>query len=61
MIEQKTCPKCGDVFQCNSKNIEKCQCSAVKLSPEESDLVKSKFSDCLCVSCLEEIKNSYEK
>jgi hypothetical protein len=36
-----------------------CQCSAIQLSIEESAFIQAKYEDCLCISCLHELRGKY--
>ncbi len=49
------CPRCQRSFECNSADIEHCKCNAVVISREVKDLIQSKYGDCLCASCLQEL------
>ena len=52
----KICPRCNKSFECNAINIAKCQCSTINLSAEENDFLQMNYKDCLCLSCLKQIK-----
>jgi hypothetical protein len=54
--EEKHCPRCGAGFECKAGTIHLCQCSVVPLNEEERFYIKTKFEDCLCASCLAELK-----
>ncbi|MCW8901909.1 MAG: cysteine-rich CWC family protein [Gammaproteobacteria bacterium] len=54
--ERKQCPRCKGDFECKSGSILLCQCSQIQLSAELLEYTQSKFNDCLCLSCLEEIQ-----
>ncbi|WP_099464889.1 MULTISPECIES: cysteine-rich CWC family protein [Parabacteroides] len=59
---EKTCPRCGASFVCQSDNIAYCQCSTVKLDVSQREYVKRLYyPKCLCKSCLEEIKLNFSK
>ncbi|WP_102407753.1 cysteine-rich CWC family protein [Parabacteroides bouchesdurhonensis] len=54
---EKICPRCGASFICQPENITGCQCVTVKLNSIQREYVKKHyFPNCLCKSCLEEIK-----
>jgi len=53
----KKCGKCGKNFECNADNISECRCSTVNLNEHHRKIISEKFSDCLCMKCLSEIKN----
>jgi hypothetical protein len=50
--EDKTCPRCRKLFECQAGSILRCQCARVSLSPEESEYIHGSYSDCLCAECL---------
>ncbi|GAB3313553.1 hypothetical protein GCM10027299_00690 [Larkinella ripae] len=55
------CPRCGTVFECKVGSINLCQCVAVQLTDEQRDFVRSKFSHCLCATCLREMRAEYNQ
>jgi hypothetical protein len=57
--ENKTCPRCGKPFECKVGSITLCQCYSVELSLAETEYVKAKYDDCICVNCLEALKGEY--
>lgn len=56
---EKKCPRCGVSFVCQPDNIIDCQCAAVKLDNFQRAYVKMHYTECLCKSCLEEIKINF--
>ncbi|MBS1754475.1 MAG: cysteine-rich CWC family protein [Ferruginibacter sp.] len=58
--EQKNCPRCGIIFECKTGNIGQCQCSAIQLTVEETVYIQSKYEDCLCINCLQNLQKEYE-
>ena len=58
-MKNKTCPRCGSAFICRDDDILKCDCTQVVLSPEASKFIGDNYGDCLCLSCLKEINNSF--
>ena len=56
--EQKTCPRCNKAFECNAGNIGDCQCNGISLTPEERAFIAENYIDCLCRSCLLELKEN---
>ena len=54
--KSKVCPRCKHFFDCDAFDILQCQCNTIKLSAEESRFIKSGYKDCLCLVCLEELK-----
>jgi len=57
--EEKHCPRCQSAFTCKMGDIANCQCSGVRLSVEETAFIEERYNDCLCIHCLEELKNKY--
>jgi len=49
--EDKTCPRCGQVFECKTGSIVLCQCAQVSLSREESEYILNRYAECLCAGC----------
>ena len=54
--ELKYCPRCHSTFECKVGNILLCQCNKVNLSEREKEYLKYNYNDCLCATCIEEIK-----
>lgn len=50
--EQKRCPRCQALFECQSGSTPLCQCQTVYLTPEHLDYVGERYADCLCASSL---------
>ncbi|UII25090.1 cysteine-rich CWC family protein [Fulvivirga maritima] len=57
--EDKYCPRCNTLFECKVGNIALCQCSKVELTHEQRNYLSSQFSDCLCASCMAELKTEF--
>ncbi len=57
--EEKKCPRCNNAFECKVGDILKCQCYGIQISTEEDAFIKSKYTDCLCSNCLEQLKSRY--
>jgi len=58
--EEKNCPRCEKVFECKIGSVTECQCYGVALSSEERAFVEAHYNDeCLCRSCLLELKSRY--
>ncbi|MBL7701618.1 MAG: cysteine-rich CWC family protein [Ferruginibacter sp.] len=57
--EEKHCPRCNIAFECKAGTITQCQCSAIRLSAEESAFIQSKYDDCLCINCLRDLQKNY--
>ncbi len=57
--ETKSCPRCGEYFECNNYNIMKCSCIQVPLNAKARQEIASQYDDCLCNSCLKEYALKY--
>jgi hypothetical protein len=57
--EQKNCPRCQKVFECKAGDVANCQCAGISLTLEERAFIEDRYSDCLCINCLSEMKNKY--
>ena len=57
--EQKQCPRCKENFECKTGSIELCQCQSVKLTEQHLEYIQSRYDDCLCASCLIELRREY--
>lgn len=55
--EIKSCPRCFQLFQCKAGSITQCDCVTIMLSEEETTFIASRYKDCLCLSCLKDLKN----
>jgi hypothetical protein len=60
MHEAKTCPRCGQAFECKPGNITQCQCFGLALTEKESGFIAERYNDCLCRDCLVQLKNQVE-
>jgi len=58
-MELKTCPKCGNQFEC-SHDVN-CWCVKIILSNEVKNELKNKYADCLCKACLTEFEGNTKK
>ncbi|MBL0740329.1 cysteine-rich CWC family protein [Chryseolinea lacunae] len=58
--EEKKCPRCHAPFECKVGSIVLCQCSAVKLNDDERHYMQQCFNDCLCASCMKEMKSEFQ-
>lgn len=52
----KYCSRCKAVFECNTGNVEQCQCYTIQLTAKESEYLAKQYKDCLCPNCLKEIR-----
>ncbi|MFV0604770.1 MAG: cysteine-rich CWC family protein [Niabella sp.] len=59
--ENKTCPGCGQVFECKVGDVLKCQCFGINFTEEQQDKIARQFRDCLCRNCLQQLKNQYQQ
>lgn len=57
--EQKICPRCQSAFTCKTGDIGNCQCNSISLSEEETAFIEDRYNDCLCITCLHQLKNKY--
>jgi hypothetical protein len=57
--EQKSCPRCGAVFECKVGDISNCQCYGIQLSVAEEAYIATQYSDCLCRNCLLQLQQRY--
>lgn len=57
----RNCQRCNSEFECKVDTINLCQCSTIKLTREEQNHISERFNDCLCASCMKELKTEYHK
>ncbi|TXK51295.1 cysteine-rich CWC family protein [Pontibacter qinzhouensis] len=57
--EHKTCPRCQQPFECKVGSILLCQCSVVRLTEAERDYLHTRYSDCLCASCMKVLQTEF--
>lgn len=57
--EEKNCPRCQKLFECKVCTILNCQCTTVTLNEEEQDYMINKYDDCLCATCMMEVRGEY--
>lgn len=55
--EQKQCPRCLQLFECKARTIGQCNCNRIHLTEEERAFIAQRYEDCLCFTCLNDIKN----
>jgi hypothetical protein len=58
--ETKHCPRCNAEFECKSGSILLCQCQTIFLSPEQTEAIGEQYDDCLCVNCLQALRDEYD-
>ena len=56
---QKQCPRCNASFECKSGSNETCQCETIPLTGIHREHIAARYTDCLCVSCLVELRRKY--
>ncbi|MCM1041821.1 MAG: cysteine-rich CWC family protein [Bacteroides sp.] len=53
---QKTCPNCGNRFECLHEDILHCQCAKVRIDAPLRAYLQEHYGDkCLCASCLQKL------
>ncbi|MFT2009759.1 cysteine-rich CWC family protein [Pontibacter sp. 13R65] len=57
--EDKTCPRCQQPFECKVGSILLCQCSTVRLTEAERQYLNTRYSDCLCATCMKELQTEF--
>lgn len=57
--ESKQCPRCYKGFECKSGSILLCQCSKITLTAEQLEYTNTKYNECLCLSCLQELRTEF--
>ncbi|MES2380343.1 MAG: diphthine--ammonia ligase [Bacteroidota bacterium] len=53
--QYKKCPHCFTYFKCKVDDISQCQCSTVKLNANQLNYIASKYTDCLCANCMQQL------
>ncbi len=53
--ETKSCPRCGELFECKVGDVLNCQCSQAEVCKETHHFLAQTQYDCLCQGCLSEI------
>ncbi|CAN5636808.1 hypothetical protein BH10BAC2_BH10BAC2_29020 [soil metagenome] len=57
--EPNICPRCAQPFECKVGGIANCQCSSISFTIEERSFIEDRYTDCLCINCLKDLKNKY--
>ncbi len=52
----KECERCGTHFECKAGSITLCHCYHIQLTVEERCYLGNKYTDCLCATCLIQMK-----
>lgn len=58
---KKSCPRCRQVFNCESNTYKHCFCADVVLDNSTRDFLKKTHYDCLCNACLKELNDKILK
>lgn len=58
--EQKICQRCSEIFECKVGDITQCQCFGIEFTDAEKEYVDARFNDCLCRSCLKDVKREFK-
>jgi hypothetical protein len=53
--EDKTCPRCGQRFECKLNNPVHCGCADIEIGREALEEIALSYDDCLCAACLREV------
>ena len=56
---EKKCNRCGALFVCTPEDVTACHCSKVDLTFEETRYIAGRFGECLCHTCLLELKQQH--
>nr|WKN34916.1 cysteine-rich CWC family protein [Tunicatimonas sp. TK19036] len=59
--EEKTCHRCGEIFECKVGSITLCQCTAVTLTEAERTYISQQFDECLCARCLKALQQEFKE
>jgi hypothetical protein len=54
--EPKVCPRCNKEFVCKVNRVHNCDCMTIHLNKKKTEFIGETYNDCLCISCLIEIK-----
>jgi len=57
--EKKQCPRCSCEFECKTGSILLCQCLKIEMTAEQLEYTSTKYSECLCLACLKELRSEY--
>lgn len=55
-----TCDRCGAYMECRANTYNRCSCSTVQLTINETQYISEQYDNCLCCACLEELKEEYK-
>lgn len=54
-FDPKECPRCGKLHICTGT--VHCPCFDIEVSESFLEYIAARFDECLCVDCIEELKN----
>jgi len=57
-MEDKHCERCGQSFTCRASSISACCCADIQVSAAARAAIASRYSDCLCADCLQELSQA---
>ena len=60
-LNNSTCQSCQQPFICNPANIAECDCSKIQLTAEEIAYVAKQYTNCVCNTCLLNLKDEFLK
>lgn len=49
------CPRCGGSFHCGAQDPAPCACGTIDLYADTLQLLRERYTTCLCLTCLREI------
>jgi hypothetical protein len=56
LSRQTECPRCKAPFECKVNDVQNCHCITVILDDKEREYISQSYDDCLCGSCMAELK-----
>ena len=56
---EKICPRCKTLFDCKFDNLADCHCVNVDLDARQLEYIADHYGDCLCHSCLQDVKDGF--
>ena len=59
LTRERVCESCGSEFSCGA-SLRGCWCSEINLSESDRAQLQSRYRDCLCRNCLEQISQTEE-
>jgi len=52
-LQQDRCPRCGGAFHCGAQDTAPCACTGLQLSPDLLSALRTRWTHCLCLGCLQ--------